>query len=49
LLEESLAQGNLRLQVFVQQLVDAGLMRVIPLSKEREALFFNLNAPADLA
>jgi molybdopterin-guanine dinucleotide biosynthesis protein A len=49
LLEDSLAQGNFRLQVFVQQAVDAGLMRVIPLSKEREALFFNLNTPTDLA
>jgi molybdopterin-guanine dinucleotide biosynthesis protein A len=49
LLQDSLAQGNLRLQVFVQQVVDAGLMRVIPLSKEREALFFNLNTPSDLA
>jgi molybdopterin-guanine dinucleotide biosynthesis protein A len=49
LLEESLAKGNLRLQVFVQQAVDAGLMRVIPLSKAQEALFFNLNTPTDLA
>ena len=49
LLEDSLTQGNLRLQVFVQQAVDAGLMRVIPLSKEQEALFFNLNTSADLA
>jgi molybdopterin-guanine dinucleotide biosynthesis protein A len=48
LMEESLAQGNLRLQVFAQQAVDAGLMRVIPLSKEREGLFFNLNTPADV-
>jgi molybdopterin-guanine dinucleotide biosynthesis protein A len=49
LLEDSLARGNLRLQVFVQQAVDAGLMHVIPLSKEQEALFLNLNAPTDLA
>jgi molybdopterin-guanine dinucleotide biosynthesis protein A len=48
LLEDSLARGNLRLQVFVQQAVDAGLMRVIPLSKAQEALFFNLNTPTDL-
>lgn len=49
MLQESLAQGNLRLQSFVQAAVDAGLMRAIPLSNEREALFFNLNTPADLA
>jgi molybdopterin-guanine dinucleotide biosynthesis protein A len=49
LLEDSFARGNLRLQVFVQQAVDAGLMRVIPLSKEREGLFFNLNTRTDLA
>jgi molybdopterin-guanine dinucleotide biosynthesis protein A len=33
----------------VRQAVEAGLLRAIPLSKEREALFFNLNTPADLA
>lgn len=49
LLEESLAHGKLRLQDFVQEAVDTGFLRVIPLSKEREALFFNLNTPADLA
>ena len=49
MLHASLESGNLRLQVFVQSAVDAGLLRVIPLSKEREALFFNLNTPADLA
>jgi molybdopterin-guanine dinucleotide biosynthesis protein A len=48
LLQESLAGGNLRLQAFVQQAVDAGLLRVIPLSKEQEALFLNVNTPADI-
>jgi hypothetical protein len=28
--------------------VDAGMLRVIPLFKAREALFMNLNTPADL-
>lgn len=49
LLRESLAQGNRRMQAFVQRAVDANLLHVIPLSDEREALFFNLNTPADLA
>lgn len=49
LLHRSLEQGNLRMQAFVQDAVEAGLLRVIPLSKEHEALFFNLNTPADLA
>jgi molybdopterin-guanine dinucleotide biosynthesis protein A len=49
LLRDSLAQGNLRLQTFVQIAVDAGHLRVIPLSKQQEALFLNLNTPADLA
>lgn len=49
LLRESLAQDNRRMQAFVQCAVDAGLLRVIPLSKEQEALCFNLNSPADLA
>lgn len=48
LLKRSLEEGNLRLQVFAQQAVDAGLLNVIPLSKEREVLFLNLNTPADL-
>ena len=49
LLRESLAQDNRRMQAFVQRAVDAGLLRVIPLSNEQEALCFNLNSPADLA
>jgi molybdopterin-guanine dinucleotide biosynthesis protein A len=49
LLTQSIADGNFRLQDFVQRAVDTGLLRAIPLSKEREALFFNLNTPADLA
>jgi molybdopterin-guanine dinucleotide biosynthesis protein A len=49
LLRDSLAQGNLRLQTFVQTAADAGLLHAIPLSKEQEALFLNLNTPADLA
>jgi molybdopterin-guanine dinucleotide biosynthesis protein A len=48
LLRESLVQGNLRMQRFVQCAVEAGMLRVIPLSKEQEALFLNLNTPADL-
>jgi molybdopterin-guanine dinucleotide biosynthesis protein A len=49
LLRGSLARGNLRMQAFVQDAVDAGLLRVIPLSKGREAHFISLNTPADLA
>jgi molybdopterin-guanine dinucleotide biosynthesis protein A len=49
LLRDSLARGNLRLQSFVDESVEAGLLRVIPLSKEQEALFLNLNTPDDLA
>ena len=48
LLQEVLTEGNLRLQDFAGRAVDAGLLHVIPLSKEREALFLNLNSPSDL-
>ena len=36
------------MQSFVQRAVDSGMLRVIPLSKEQEALFLNVNTPADL-
>lgn len=49
LLMESLAEGNLRLQSFVHRAVEARVLRAIPLSKEQEAHFLNLNTPADLA
>jgi molybdopterin-guanine dinucleotide biosynthesis protein A len=48
LLYECLEEGNLRMQSFVQRAVEEGLLRAIPLSKEQEALFLNLNTPADL-
>lgn len=48
LLRDSLAAGNLRLQTFVQRAVDAKMLHVIPLSKEQEPHFLNLNSPADL-
>ena len=48
-LQRSLAGGNLRMQDFVEEVACGGLLRVIPLSKEREAHFLNLNTPADLA
>ncbi len=48
LLREAMAAGNFRLQDVVQRAVEEAMLRVIPLSKEREALFFNVNTPADL-
>ncbi|MFZ4764711.1 MAG: molybdenum cofactor guanylyltransferase, partial [Roseimicrobium sp.] len=49
LARESLASGNLRMQTFAQRAVDAGCLRAIPLAKDLEELFFNLNTPADLS
>lgn len=48
LLREAISCRNFRLQDFVQRAVEAGMLRAIPLSKEREGLFMNLNTPADL-
>lgn len=48
LLRQTLEEGNLRLQVFAQQAVEGGWLNVIPLSKEQEGFFLNLNTPADL-
>jgi molybdopterin-guanine dinucleotide biosynthesis protein A len=48
LLQEAITEGNLRMQSFVQRAVDSGMLRAIPLSKEQEALFLNVNTPADI-
>ena len=48
LLQDAITEGNLRMQSFVQRAVDSGMLRVIPLSKEQEALFLNVNTPADI-
>jgi molybdopterin-guanine dinucleotide biosynthesis protein A len=48
LLQDAITRGNLRLQSFVERAVDSGMLRVIPLSKEQEALFLNVNTPADI-
>jgi molybdopterin-guanine dinucleotide biosynthesis protein A len=48
LLQDAISQRNLRMQSFVERAVDSGMLRVIPLSKEQEALFLNVNTPADI-
>jgi len=49
LLHDCVVTEEFGLQNCLQRAVDAKLMRVIPLSPEQEAYFFNLNTPQDLS
>jgi molybdopterin-guanine dinucleotide biosynthesis protein A len=47
-LAAALSSADFSLQNLTKQLVKAGKLRVIPVAKEEEALFCNLNQPADV-